>query len=386
VAKPSSVILPGSTIGILGGGQLGRMTAMAARSFGYRVQVLDPDAACPARFIVDSCITAPLTDVAAAAELAKNCDVVTIEIEKVGLAAMRAAAEHAPVHPDARVLEIIQHRARQKEWLVARGFPVGPFRVVRSPGELQKAAEEIAPTSASFLKIAEGGYDGRGQTVLNSADDAAKAWEYLGADVCVLEQAIDIEQEISVMVARRARRETAIYPPALNHHKDLILDWSVIPAPIPEKLADAAKDLAKRIADSINIIGLLAIEMFVQKDGQLMVNELAPRPHNSYHASERACATSQFEQAVRAICDLPFGSVEVLRPAAIVNLLGDLWLKHPQPRFDLALATPGVRLHLYEKEIPKPGRKMGHLSAVAATSQEAVGRVIAAKAILDADL
>jgi 5-(carboxyamino)imidazole ribonucleotide synthase len=383
---PPSVILPGKTIGILGGGQLGRMTAMAARSLGYRVQVLDPDAACPAKYIVDNCITAKLTDVAAAAELAKSCDVVTIEIEKVGLAAMRAAAEHAPVHPDARVLEIIQHRARQKEWLVARGFPVGPFRVVKSADELCKAAEEIAPNSQSYLKAAEGGYDGRGQAVLKSAADSAEAWAYLGAGVCVLEQAIDIEQEISVLVARRAGREVAVYPPALNHHKDRILDWSVIPAPIPGKLSEQARDLAKRIAESINIIGLLAVEMFVQKDGQLMVNELAPRPHNSYHASERACATSQIEQAVRAVCDLPLGSVDVLKPAAIINLLGDLWLKHPQPRFDLALATPGVRLHLYEKEVPKPGRKMGHLSAVAETPQEAVGRVVAAKAILDSDL
>ena len=383
---PSSVVLPGKTIGILGGGQLGRMTAMAARSFGYRVQVLDPDPACPARFIVDSCITAPLTDASAAAELAKACDVVTIEIEKIGLAAMRAAAEHAPLHPDARVLEIIQHRARQKEWLVARGFPVGPFRVVRSAAELKQAADEIAPHSESYLKAAEGGYDGRGQAVLKSSADAAHSWEYLGAQVCVLEQAIDIQQEISVLAARRPGREIAIYPVALNHHKDRILDWSVIPAPIPEKLSAAAQDLTRRIAESINIIGLLAVEMFVQKDGQLMVNELAPRPHNSYHASERACVTSQFEQCVRAVCDLPLGSVEVLRPAAIVNLLGDLWIRHPQPRFDLALATPGVRLHLYEKEVPKLGRKMGHLSAVAETAQEAVNRVIAAKAILDADM
>ncbi len=383
---PASVILPGKTIGILGGGQLGRMTAMAARSFGYRVQVLDPDAACPARFIVDSCITAPLTDASAAAELAKNCDVVTIEIEKIGLAAMRAAAEHAPVHPDARVLEIVQHRARQKEWLVARGFPVGPFRVVRSAEELRKAAEEIAPSGESYLKAAEGGYDGRGQEVLKSPADAEQAWNYLGAEVCVLEQAIELEQEISVMVARRPGREVAVYPPALNHHKDRILDWSVLPAPIPDKLTEQARDLGKRIAESINVIGLLAIEMFVQKDGHLMVNELAPRPHNSYHASERACVTSQFEQCVRAVCDLPLGSVDVLRPAAIVNLLGDLWLKYPQPRFDLALATPEVRIHLYEKEVPKPGRKMGHLSATGATPQEAVGRVIAAKAILDADM
>lgn len=386
MGRPKSVILPGKTIGILGGGQLGRMTAMAARSFGYRVQVLDPDPACPARFIVDSCITAPLSDAAAAAELAKSCDVVTIEIEKIGLAAMRAAAEHAPVHPDARVLEIIQHRARQKEWLVARGFPVGPFRVVRSAAELEAAAKEIAPEGESYLKTAEGGYDGRGQAVLKSPADAKTAWEYLGADVCVLEQGIDIDKEISVLAARRPGREIAVYPVALNHHKDRILDWSVIPAPIPTQLAAEAQDLAKRITEAINAVGLITVEMFVQRDGKLLVNELAPRPHNSYHASERACATSQFEQLVRAVCDLPLGSVEILKPAAIVNLLGDLWLAHPQPRFDLALATPGVRLHLYEKEVPKPGRKMGHLSAIADTPQEAVNRVIAAKTILESNL
>src|SRR6185312_15050184 len=172
-----------------------------------------------------------------------------------------------------------------------------------------------------------GGYDGRGQAVLKSPADAEQAWKYLGAEVCVLEQAIDLEQEISVLVARRPGREVAVYPPALNHHKDRILDWSVIPAPIPDKLTEQARDLGKRIAESINVIGLLAIEMFVQKDGHLMVNELAPRPHNSYHASERACVTSQFEQCVRAVCNLPLGDTSVIQPAAIANLLGEVWLQ-----------------------------------------------------------
>ncbi|MCU1305666.1 MAG: purK [Acidobacteriaceae bacterium] len=378
-----TVILPGSTIGILGGGQLGRMTAMAARSLGYRVQVLDPDPSCPARFVVDSCFAAPLDDAEAAADLARGCDVVTIEIEKVGLAAMRAAAEHAPVRPDARVLEIIQHRARQKEWLAKQGFPIGPYRVVNTAAELERAAAEIAQGGDCFLKAAEGGYDGRGQAVLHSPTDAHKAWLYLGAEVCVVEKAVEIAQEISVLAARNPNGEISVYSPALNHHEKRILDWSVIPAPIPRALAEQATTIARQIAEALNIVGLVTVEMFVQKNGELFINELAPRPHNSYHSSERACATSQFEQAVRAVCNLPLGSVEILKPAAIINLLGDVWLKHQHPKFDAALSVPGVRLHLYEKQIPKPGRKMGHLSAVADTPEEAVARVQHAKSLLD---
>lgn len=409
-------ILPKSTIGIFGGGQLGRMVAMAARSLGYRVQVLDPDPSCPARFVVDNCFSAALDDVSAAADMARGCDVVTIEIEKVGLDAMRAAAQHAPTHPSAEVLEIIQHRARQKEWLRGQGAPAGAYRVVSSASELGQAAREligdsgaerksksgiaqghvstssVASSHASsstislpelFVKAAQGGYDGRGQAGMREASEAAKVWEYLGAEVCVAEKTIEIAQEISVLVARRASGQTAVYPPALNHHENRILDWSVIPAPIAPELAAHAQQLAERLADALHIVGLLTVEMFVTTAGELLVNELAPRPHNSYHASERANATSQFEQCVRAICDLPLGSVEVQKPAAIVNLLGDLWIRHPRPRFDEALAVEGVRLHLYEKQSAKPGRKMGHLSAVGATPEEAVERVKKAKAILD---
>jgi 5-(carboxyamino)imidazole ribonucleotide synthase len=383
MSRDTKVIPPGSTIGILGGGQLGRMTAMAARSFGYRVQVLDPDPSCPARFIVDSCFSAALDDAEAAEDLARGCDVVTIEIEKVGIAAMQAAEKHAPVRPSYKALEIIQHRARQKDWLTANSLPVGAYRVVNSAAELERAAREIAPNGAVFVKAAHGGYDGRGQVVLKSPTDAHKAWLYLGAEVCVAEKALDIDCEISVMAARNPRGDVAIFPPALNHHTNRILDWSVIPAPINDKLADQATQLGRAIVEKLDIIGLIAVEMFVLKSGDLLVNELAPRPHNSYHASERACATSQFEQLVRAVCNLPLGSVEVTRPAAIVNLLGDLWVKHPHPDFAAALAVPGVRLHLYEKQVPKPGRKMGHLSAIGASPQEAVERVKEAKAILD---
>jgi 5-(carboxyamino)imidazole ribonucleotide synthase len=359
------------------------MTAMAARSFGYRVQVLDPDPSCPARFIVDSCFSAALDDIEAAEDLARGCDVVTIEIEKVGIAAMQAAEKHAPVRPTYKALQIIQHRARQKDWLTANSLPVGAYRVVNSAAELERAAREIAPNGEVFVKAAQGGYDGRGQVLLKSPTDAHKAWLYLGAEVCVAEKALDIQCEVSVMAARNPRGDVSTFPPALNHHTNRILDWSVIPAPIEAKLTDQATQLGRIIVEKLDIIGLIAVEMFVLKSGELLVNELAPRPHNSYHASERACATSQFEQVVRAVCNLPLGSVEVTRPAAIVNLLGDLWIKHPHPDFAAALAVPGVRLHLYEKQVPKPGRKMGHLSAIGATPQEAVDRVKEAKAILD---
>jgi 5-(carboxyamino)imidazole ribonucleotide synthase len=358
------------------------MTAMAARSLGYRIQVIDPDPACPARFVVDNTFTASLSDVDAAEDLARGSDVVTIEIEKVGLDALRTAAKHAPTRPNAEALEIIQHRARQKNWLIQNGFPVGRSRRVSSASELERAARELGAREY-FVKAAQGGYDGRGQAMLHTPEDAHKAWLYLGAEVCVIEEALDLEFEISVQVARNPKGDVVAFPPALNHHTNRILDWSVIPAPIEMNLAAAATELARNIIAKIDIVGLLCVEMFVTKKGELLVNELAPRPHNSYHASERGCATSQFEQCVRAICNLPLGSTEVLHPAAIVNLLGDLWLAHPHPRFDAAMAVPGVRLHLYEKEVPKAGRKMGHLSAVGKTPEEAVARVQEAKRILD---
>lgn len=378
-----AAILPGATIGILGGGQLGRMTAMAARSLGYRIQVLDPDPSCPASFVVDSTFAAALDDVEAITNLARGCDVVTIEIEKAGVAGMRAAQQHVPVRPKPEVLEVIQHRARQKQWLAEHKLPLGEFRVVQSAAELERAAREIAPDGDCFVKTAQGGYDGRGQAVLHSATDAHKAWLYLGAEVCVAEKAVDIEFEISVMAARRQGGETVCFPAALNHHTNRILDWSVIPAPISDQHANQGAEIARGIAEQLDVVGLLAVEMFVTKRGELLVNELAPRPHNSYHASERACVTSQFEQCVRAVCDLPLGDVEVVKPAAIINLLGDLWLKHPHPRFAEALAVPGLRLHLYEKQVPKPGRKMGHLSATGDTAEQAVARVMEAKRVLE---
>ncbi|SEM90087.1 5-(carboxyamino)imidazole ribonucleotide synthase [Stigmatella aurantiaca] len=369
-------VLPGGTLGILGGGQLGRMMALSARTLGFQVQALDPDPACPARWVVDQCYTADFGDTKAAAQLARACEVVTLEIEKIPLASLRAAAEHAPVRPSAEVLEVVQHRGRQKAWLAKNGFPLGPWREVGRAEEL--AAEVSALGGRCFVKSCEGGYDGRGQVVVKSAAEAPQAWRELGERAVVVEATLDLEAELSVLVARNPRGETAVYPPAFNHHEDRILAWSLLPGPVPPAVASQAADIARAMAHALQVEGLLVVEMFLLKDGTLLVNELAPRPHNSFHATEVACLTSQFEQAVRAVCNLPLGSVEVVRPAAIVNLLGDLWLSEGGPRFEQVLAMPGVRLHLYGKREARKGRKMGHLSAVGTTPEEALTRVKAA--------
>ncbi len=381
-------ILPGATIGILGGGQLGRMMAMAARSLGYRIQVLDPDPSCPARFVVDACFEAAWNDARAAADLARGCDVVTLEIEQISIAALEAAERFAPVRPGPKIMSIIQDRIQQKNWLASHGIPVGEYRAVDDPALLHAAVRDLG--GRCFVKSAHGGYDGRSQEKLGFGQAATETiinatWKSLGQRPVVVEKAIDLEMEISVMVARSPRGEMRAYPAAVNHHEQQILVWSAIPANIPPETATRAKEMALSIAEGFQLEGLLAVEMFIARDGRLLVNELAPRPHNSYHASERACITSQFEQAIRAVCNLPLGDVEVIQPAAIVNLLGNIWLDangETGPRFDLALAVPGVRLHLYEKHLPRPGRKMGHLSAVGKTAEEAVQHVLEAKAKL----
>jgi 5-(carboxyamino)imidazole ribonucleotide synthase len=389
VSTTPNPILPGATIGIFGGGQLGRMTAMAARAMGYRILVLDPDPGCPARFVVDGCIEAAWDDSRGAANLARGCDVVTLEIEQIAPRSMDAAAALAPVRPGRAMLQVIQDRIEQKDWLHRHGFPIGPYRAVRSLDDVRNAV--LALGGRCFCKSATGGYDGRGQGKVGFNPDASVeeevqgAWEALGEAAGVVEQAISLDREISVLVARSPSGEVKVYPAAWNHHEHQILAWSVIPAPISPALEAQARSIAESIADTFQLEGILAIEFFVSKDeGQgstLLVNELAPRPHNSYHASERACVTGQFEQHVRAICDLPLGDTDVVQPGAIANLLGDIWHNpetgkfDKEPNFAAALSVPGARLHLYEKLRPRKGRKMGHLSAVASTAEEAVARV-----------
>ena len=367
-------ILPPATIGILGGGQLGRMTALAARAMGYRVQVLDPDPDCAARPVVDRVIATAFDDAEGAETLARACDVVTLEIEQIAPAALHAVVAHAPLRPGAALIRTVQHRGRQKAWLTAHGFPVGPHALVTSAPALAHAMTSIGP--ALFVKSCHGGYDGRSQLRLTTGDDAERAFDQLGRQESVAERALDLELELSVLVARRpGGHEMVVYPPAVNHHERQILAWSTLPGDLPPAVVLEAQEIARGIADALGLEGILAVELFLLRDGRLLVNELAPRPHNSYHASELGSPTSQFEQLVRAVCDLPLGTVEPGRPAAIVNLFGELWEGDRSPDFAAALAVPGTRLFLYGKHGARPGRKMGHLGAVGATASEALERV-----------
>jgi 5-(carboxyamino)imidazole ribonucleotide synthase len=379
-------------IAILGGGQVGRMTAMAARTMGYRVRVMDPEAACPASFVADETIVGRWDDVDVARRLAAGADVVTLEIEQIGVDALRAVESLAPLRPGVEPIRIIQDKTLQKPWLAENGFPAGPFRVVRSEAELRDAVSELG--GDAFVKIGRGGYDGRGQVRIGPVEPATPspvsksrpgAPDHLGEAVkllavgpCVVEKALDLACEISVMAARNPSGEVRAFPAARNHHENQILAWSVLPAGVAPELETRAEGLAADLVAKLGMVGLLCAEIFVTRSGELLVNELAPRPHNSYHQSERGCATSQFEQLVRAVCDLPLGSTELISPCAIANLLGDLWL-NGEPNFPAALAVEGVRLHLYEKHTPRAGRKMGHLSSVGATAEEALERVLAAK-------
>jgi 5-(carboxyamino)imidazole ribonucleotide synthase len=344
------------------------MTALAARTMGYRIHVLDPDAECSAAPVADRVVAARFDDVDAARELARHCDVITIEIEQIATAAIEAAAAYAPTRPSAEVVGIVQDRARQKQWLEAKGFPLGSYRLAASAADVESAIRSFGDT---FVKSARGGYDGRSQVRSIDVSRAGEVWRSVGERPAVAERALTLTAELSVMVARRPGGEMTVFPPALNHHERQILSWSVIPAPLPATVTDRAMEIGRGIAESIDLVGLLAVEMFLTTEGDLFVNELAPRPHNSFHASERACATGQFEQLTRAVCDLPLGDVDVVQPAAIVNLFGELW-RDGAPDFVRALAQPGVRLHLYGKTGARPGRKMGHLSAIGASPLDAL--------------
>ncbi|MFZ0747246.1 MAG: 5-(carboxyamino)imidazole ribonucleotide synthase [Terracidiphilus sp.] len=381
-----SIVRPGGLLAILGGGQLGRMTAMAARTMGYRVRVMDPEPACPASYVVDETIMGRWDDVDAARRLATGADAVTLEIEQIGVDALTEVARIAPLRPGVEPIRIIQDKTLQKAWLADAGFPVGPFRVVRTEAELQEAVRALG--GHIFLKIGRGGYDGRGQARIGphaanahapaTEHSISAAWKSIGAHAAVAEQALDLDCEISVMAARNPAGEVRSYPAARNHHENQILAWSVLPAGVPAELESRAQALAAAIIAKLGIEGLLCVEVFITRQGELLVNELAPRPHNSYHQSERGCVTSQFEQLVRTTCNLPLGDTSLITPAAIVNLLGEMWLDG-EPDFAAGLTVPGVRLHLYEKHTPRAGRKMGHLSATGATAKEALERVLEAK-------
>jgi 5-(carboxyamino)imidazole ribonucleotide synthase len=372
-------IPPGSTIGVLGGGQLGRMFAMAARRLGYRVHTLAPEDDTPTGQIADVEINAPYDDIDAVREFARRVEVVTFEFENVPAAAAAAAEAHAIVRPNGRALAIAQHRIREKTFLAGCGIPVVPFAPVRSEADLRSALAIVG--CPAVLKTAAFGYDGKGQVRIATADAAIPAWQAIGRVEAILEAFVDLEREISVIGARGVDGGPVCFAPIENAHSHHILDVSVSPADVSAANAALAQEVTCAVMDALDYVGLLCIEFFVARDGRLLVNELAPRPHNSGHLTFDACRTSQFEQQLRAICALPLGSPEQLQPAAMANLLGDVWAEG-EPHWDAALRFPAAKLHLYGKAQPRPGRKMGHITALAATRAEARTLVLQAREAL----
>lgn len=349
-----SPILPGATIGMLGGGQLGRYAVIAARVMGYRTMVLEPDPAAPAGAVADEHLVAAYDDEAALARLGDECDVVTTEFENPPAAALEALARRTIVAPSPRAVAVAQDRIAEKAFLRDIGALVGPYAVV----DTADADPEIE--YPAILKTARLGYDGKGQRRVEDASEMRAAWRLLGSVPCVLESTLDLTAEVSAIVARTGTGGFAAYPVAENVHVDGILDSTVVPSSVGSRLEDRAVGLGLTIADALEYVGVLAVEFFVV-DGDLLVNELAPRPHNSGHWTLNAAATSQFEQQVRAVCGLPLGDTTLVHPAAVmVNLLGDLW-DAGEPSWGEAL-THDSALHLYGKSAPRPGRKMGHLT------------------------
>jgi 5-(carboxyamino)imidazole ribonucleotide synthase len=375
----TKVIAPGGRLGVLGSGQLGRMFALAARRLGYRVVVYSPDQDSPTGQVADTEFTARYDDLERVKAFARTVDVVTFEFENVPFATAAACAQFAPVRPRGEVLHITQQRLREKTYLREQGFPVTPFARVTSLAELEAALDALG--LPAVLKSADFGYDGKGQRKLLARADAPAAWSALGVQEAILEGFVDFALEVSVVAARGLDGSFAAFDVFENAHAHHILDVTVCPARIEPNLAREALELARGILERLDVVGVLCVEMFVTKSGTLLVNELAPRPHNSGHLTFDASLTNQFEQQVRAVCGLPLGSPELLRPAAMMNLLGDVW-SNGEPNWAKALELPNVKLHLYGKSDPRPGRKMGHLTALADTVDEAERVVREARARL----
>lgn len=377
-------ILPGHMLGILGGGQLGRMLAQSARQHGYRVVVFSTESGSPAGQLADEEIVAAYEDLAAVERFSSRADVVTFEFENVPSTTAKAARSRAVVRPDPEILYIAQNRLREKSEVERAGFSVTPHRPVRSREDLRAAIEALG--CPAILKTAASGYDGKGQRKVFTSEGAEAAYEDLGNQECVLEALVRFERELSVVIARGIDGQMADYGVFENQHVDHILDLTISPARVPEEVASRALEVARGVAERLELVGVMCVELFALPDGQVLFNELAPRPHNSGHLTIEGFVTSQFEQQLRAVCGLPLGEVSRRSPAAaMANLLGDLWTFDldgkvmGEPAWSAILEHPGVHLHLYGKRAPRLGRKMGHLSVLAANPEEAVSRVLAAR-------
>ena len=370
------VIVPGAALGVLGSGQLGRMFAIAARRMGYRVHTFSPEEDSPTGQVADLEVTAPYEDLDALRTFAGGVEVVTFEFENVPIEAVDAIEALAPVRPSGVALHTAQERAREKTFLADRGIPTAPFARAATLDELWDAVARVG--TPAVIKTAAFGYDGKGQHKVTTPADIEHIWTAIGHQEAVVEKFISLQAEISVVAARGVTGEVVEYQPFENRHRNHILDVTTVPAKIPPAIAAQAAEIVRDILHELQYVGVLCVEFFLSTDGELLVNELAPRPHNSGHLTFDAAMTSQFEQQVRAICGLPLGSPEIPRPAAMANLLGELWVDG-EPNWAAACRFTDVKLHLYGKTDPRPGRKMGHLTATGRTVEEAQDRVLAAR-------
>lgn len=373
------IIPPGAILGILGSGQLGRMLALAARRMGYRVHVFSPEDDSPTGQVADVEVVGAYADLDAVRAFAREVKVVTFEFENVPAPTAAACAECAPVRPAGSVLHITQNRVREKVFLAEAGLPVAPFHPVRSLADLHEGLRQLG--LPAVLKTAAFGYDGKGQSRITNNTEAEAAWAALGRQDGILEAFIDFDREASVVAARGLEGGFAHYGVIENTHHNHILDISIAPALLPPALAHEAVEITRCVLEKLDVVGVLCVEFFLTRDGRWLINELAPRPHNSGHLTIEGCLTSQFEQQVRAVCGLPLGSTDYLRPAAMANLLGDLW-RGGEPDWAAACALPDVKLHLYGKREPRPGRKMGHLTALGGRAEDARQKILTARGAL----
>jgi 5-(carboxyamino)imidazole ribonucleotide synthase len=370
------VILPGAMLGVLGGGQLGRMFVLQARTMGYSVTVLDPDPQSPAGQMADVHLRAAYSDPHALDQLAAACAAVTTEFENVPAEALERLERSCRVRPPVKAVAVAQDRISEKSFLQRAGFRTAPFRPVRNEEELRAAVRTVK--LPALLKTSRLGYDGKGQAPIDRPEEAAAAYAAVGRVECVLEERLALETELSVVLARGDDGAIATFPVGENRHRDGILETTVVPARVPQGTADEALTTARGVAGALEYVGVLGVEMFVADGGRVYVNEIAPRPHNSGHYTLDACSADQFEQQLRALCGLPLAEPRLLTPVAMVNLLGDLWQSGP-PRWDEVFRRPGVRLHLYGKAEPRPGRKMGHLNCLANDPDRALALALEAR-------
>ncbi|MFT5299805.1 MAG: 5-(carboxyamino)imidazole ribonucleotide synthase [Mariniblastus sp.] len=371
------VIQPGSTLGIFGSGQLGKMTAIAAKQMGYRVHVFSPSSDTPAGQVADLEIQASYTDAEAVADFAKNVDVVTLEFENIPVETLEIAGQYTLVHPGVKALKTMQNRLLEKQFLTENGIPTCQFKVVRSLTELRLACQSIMP---GVLKTTKDGYDGKGQAIIRTESDVESAWESLNTSEAILEEWIEFDFEFSVVAARNSAGQFAAYPSILNEHQNQILDVSISPSGLAEHLNLEATKIAHEVMDKMSSVGVMCVEFFCC-EGRILVNEVAPRPHNSGHLTIEGHFTNQFEQHVRAVCGLMLGSTRQTNPVAMANLLGDQW-SFGEPKWHLGLSMSNIKLHLYGKKDPASARKMGHMTAIANSAEQAREHIIAARNLL----